>query len=80
MTPIFLALAAIAAQAGPAANGPIETGTARFRSCTALVKQSPDKAIAAADSWRLQGGGLEARQCLGLAYAHRPGYRAEWTP
>lgn len=63
MTPIILALAAVAAQSEPA-----DTSTARFRACTALIKQSPDKAIATADAWRLKGGGLEARQCLGLAY------------
>jgi tetratricopeptide (TPR) repeat protein len=63
VTLIFLALAA-AAQAGPA-----DDSGARFRSCTDLVRQSPDKAIAAADAWRLKGGGLEARQCLGLAYS-----------
>ena len=63
MTPIFLALLA-AAQAGPS-----DSTRAQFRSCTALIKEAPDKAIAAADAWRLKGGGLEARQCLGLAYS-----------
>jgi tetratricopeptide (TPR) repeat protein len=56
--------------------GPADAGAAQFRSCTALVKQSPDKAIAAADAWRLKGGGLEARQCLGLAYAAA----GRWAP
>jgi hypothetical protein len=63
VTPIVLALFALA-QAGPS-----DSTRAQFRSCTALIKQSPDKAIAAADAWRLKGGGLEARQCLGLAYS-----------
>jgi tetratricopeptide (TPR) repeat protein len=64
VTPIILALLAATAQAGPS-----DSTRAQFRSCTALIKQSPDKAIAAADAWRLKGGGLEARQCLGLAYS-----------
>ena len=69
MTPIFLAFAAAAAaQAGPSA--------AQFRSCTALVREAPEKAIAAADAWRLKGGGLEARQCLGLAYSAA----GRWAP
>jgi tetratricopeptide (TPR) repeat protein len=41
----------------------------RFASCTALVKSAPEKAIDDANEWRLKGGGLLARQCLGLAYA-----------
>ena len=61
MTPILLALAALqAAPADPAAT--------QFKACTALVREAPDKAIAAADAWRLGGGGLDARHCLGLAY------------
>jgi tetratricopeptide (TPR) repeat protein len=42
---------------------------ARFASCTALVKSAPEKAIDDANAWRLKGGRLLARQCLGLAYA-----------
>ncbi|HEX8579245.1 MAG TPA: hypothetical protein VF655_06580 [Allosphingosinicella sp.] len=64
MTPILFALAAVAAQ-----SGPTDDTEARYRACTALVRTAPDKAIASADAWRLQGGGLDARQCLGLAYA-----------
>ncbi len=37
--------------------------------CVALIKTSPAKAIEAAGAWRLSGGGLSARHCLGLAYA-----------
>jgi tetratricopeptide (TPR) repeat protein len=57
----LMALAATAAQ--PAGD------QARFASCTALVKSAPAKAIEDANEWRLKGGGLLARQCLGLAYA-----------
>ena len=57
-------LTALAAAAGqPAGEQP------RFASCTALVKSAPEKAIEDANAWRLNGGGVLARQCLGLAYA-----------
>lgn len=41
----------------------------RFARCVALAEAKPDAAIAEADRWRLAGGGLLSRQCLGLAYA-----------
>ena len=65
MTILLFALAA-ALHASPAA--PSAGAEARFRACTALVKTAPEKAIASADEWRREGGGLDARQCLGLAY------------
>ena len=61
MTPILIALAAAAA--------PPHGADAQFKACTELVRTSPEKAITAADEWRLKGGGLEARKCLGLAYS-----------
>ena len=60
MINILLALAAMAA---PDAEG------ARFQSCAKLVETAPEKAVESANEWRLSGGGLPARQCLGLAYA-----------
>jgi tetratricopeptide (TPR) repeat protein len=39
-----------------------------FDQCVALAKTDTAKAIAAAEAWRAAGGGLAARQCLGLAY------------
>jgi tetratricopeptide (TPR) repeat protein len=33
------------------------------------VKAAPEKAVEMANEWRLKGGGLPARQCLGLAYS-----------
>ena len=62
MIPILLALAA-AQTAAPEANA-----DSRFRSCTALVRTAPERAIEFASGWRVQGGGIDARQCLGLAY------------
>lgn len=41
----------------------------RYSQCVARISEDPAKAIADADAWRVAGGGLEARQCLGLAYA-----------
>ncbi len=61
MITIFIALAAAIAQPAD------EQG--RFSTCNALVKSAPEKAIEDANGWRLKGGGLLARQCLGLAYA-----------
>lgn len=63
MTP-FILIAAAAQAASP-------TGTeaAEFKACMALVKSAPEKALDHAGAWRLKGGGLSARQCLGLAYA-----------
>jgi len=40
----------------------------RYNECTALVRQDAGKAIAQAETWRTTGGGLLAKQCLGLAY------------
>jgi tetratricopeptide (TPR) repeat protein len=61
---ILLALAAVAA--APAAP-PIAVSSPE--ACVALAKSAPEKAIEAAGAWRLAGGGLSARHCLGLAYA-----------
>jgi tetratricopeptide (TPR) repeat protein len=40
---------------------------ARYRACTEQVRSNADAALAAATTWRDQGGGLAARQCMGLA-------------
>jgi tetratricopeptide (TPR) repeat protein len=40
----------------------------RGANCRALALQDPARAIAEANAWRLVGGGISARQCLGLAY------------
>jgi tetratricopeptide (TPR) repeat protein len=64
MLPLILAMLA----ADPAA--------ARFEACAKLVAADPVKAVAEADSWRVAGGGLPARQCLGLAYVAQE----RWAP
>lgn len=40
-----------------------------YSQCLAVVRDNPEGAIRAANEWRLRGGGEEARQCLGQAYA-----------
>lgn len=61
MIPFLLALAV--AQATASAGD-----AARFQSCAALVKSQPENGVASANDWLLKGGGLLARQCLGLGY------------
>jgi tetratricopeptide (TPR) repeat protein len=41
---------------------------ATYESCLAEAKSAPDKAVATATAWRLAGGGVAARHCLGVAY------------
>lgn len=59
---ILFLLAASAAAQVPDAEA------SRFQSCAALVGADPQAALAQANEWRMRGGGLAARQCLGLAY------------
>ena len=49
---------------------PVAAGSAaevRYRACTEQVRSNAEAAVDAANVWRQQGGGLAARQCLGLA-------------
>ncbi len=62
-----LALAA-SAQVTPPAPAP-ETEEGRAAACQATVRRSPQEALAVANRWQSAGGGLLARQCVGLAYA-----------
>jgi tetratricopeptide (TPR) repeat protein len=64
VTPLLIVLAAQAAAVpAPAA------AEARFRACTDLVRSAPERAVADAQDWQAKGGGIPARQCLGLAQA-----------
>ena len=51
-----------------AAVAQVPTDQQRFSDCITLTRQEPEKAIAQAEAWRTTGGGLLAKQCLGLAY------------
>jgi len=58
-----------AAAATAAASGPPAPPKDRGAACAAVARSDPARGIAEANAWRLVGGGLAARQCLGLAYA-----------
>lgn len=71
MTTPFLLAALLAAQA-PAA--PPSDEAARFEACATLAEKDAAAAEKQADAWRLAGGGIPARQCLGLALAGQGRY------
>lgn len=61
----------------PAAPAPAsQSDEALFARCTALVKSDAAQAIAQANDWHVRGGGIFARQCLGLAYVEL----GRWAP
>jgi tetratricopeptide (TPR) repeat protein len=76
---------AVAAPApSPADNSPASDGhipvpakyAAKFQACLDQAMDSPDKGVAFAQQWRIDGGSFYARNCMGFAYA-----RAErWAP
>ncbi len=68
MIPLLFALAAAATPIATSGSTPIDAAV-RFERCAALAKTDPVKAAGEADAWRLGGGGLPARMCLGLAYS-----------
>ena len=65
----LLALAAAAQAAAPADE-------ARFTECSKLAKSDAARAESSANDWLAHGGGLHARQCLGLAYIAQE----RWAP
>ncbi len=66
---ILAALAfAAAAQVTPPAPVP-ETEEGRAAACQSMVRRSPQEALRTANRWQSSGGGLLARQCVGLAYS-----------
>ncbi len=75
----FILLAAAAAATTPPTPTPNPAPSARekrFADCVKAVDADPAKAIELAGAWRVEGGGLLARQCLGLAYAAQK----RWLP
>lgn len=58
---ILLFLAAEAAVTSPA--------EVRFADCVALTEKDAAKALEVAGTWQVEGGGVLAKQCAGLAYA-----------
>lgn len=43
----------------------------RYQACLAIAESEPDRAVAMAQGWRIEGGGIPARHCLGRAQAGR---------
>ena len=69
MNPILIALSFVQAAAQPAqAPAAASLEQTRFQACAALARSAPERAVETANAWRVEGGGLWARQCLGLAY------------
>lgn len=68
--PLFLSafLFQPAADAPPAPPAP-DAEQVRFADCAALARSDAAAAATRAESWRDGGGGIPARQCLGLAYS-----------
>ncbi|HEY6916791.1 MAG TPA: tetratricopeptide repeat protein [Allosphingosinicella sp.] len=63
---ILTLIAAAALQAAPAPDPAPED--AAYKACIARIRTAPEQAVEQASDWRVKGGGLPARQCLGLAY------------
>lgn len=61
---MFAATVAASQVPGPAP----ETADVRYRRCAQQARSEPALAVEAANAWLTSGGGLYARQCLGLAY------------
>lgn len=59
--------AAAPTEGTPAPRVP-EAIVARFAACTDLIRTNAERAVEVASAWRVDGGGIYARQCLGLAY------------
>lgn len=57
-------------------TAPPPSPEARFDACSLMASQEPEKAIDAANQWRIEGGGVPARHCLALAYARQ----GRWVP
>jgi tetratricopeptide (TPR) repeat protein len=55
------------AVAVPASAQPRAGDRSHFNACQALVRSDPARAVANAQAWRIEGGGVPARLCLALA-------------
>jgi tetratricopeptide (TPR) repeat protein len=75
---LALAQAAASAPATPPASA-ASPDRARFEACAIEAREAPERAVDTANAWRVQGGGLDARQCLGLAYVALGRWRSAAT-
>ena len=60
-------VALAAAQAAPQGEA-LRREEPALKHCTSLVRSKPEQALSHAEDWRMKGGGIAARQCIGLAY------------
>jgi tetratricopeptide (TPR) repeat protein len=59
----------------PAAD-PSEAGARRYAACLRQAREIPQQGIAAANAWRIEGGGIPARHCLAIAELGAENYTA----
>ena len=62
--------------AAPAIAAPMAGDRSRYDVCLALVESDPARAVAAAQAWRIENGGVPARHCLALAQLQRKDFAA----
>lgn len=65
-----------AAAASPTAAPLSKEAATKFQACLDAAVANPDEGIRFANDWRMDGGGFNARQCLGFAYAKTE----RWAP
>lgn len=58
------------------AAAPFAGDRGRYEACLALVPAAPARAVATAQAWRIEGGGVMARHCLALAQFELRDYAA----
>jgi tetratricopeptide (TPR) repeat protein len=78
VTPILSILVLVQA-AGTAPTATPSAQQSRLQACLAQTRTAAETAVETANAWRAEGGGLEARQCLGLAYVELGRWRAAAT-
>ncbi|PZN94171.1 MAG: hypothetical protein DCF31_10440 [Alphaproteobacteria bacterium] len=62
--------------AGPALAAPMASDRSRYNACLAQVKSDPGRAVAIAQAWRIENGGVPALHCQALAEAARKDWPA----
>ncbi len=60
----------------PAMAAPMASDRSRYNACLAQVQADPGRAIAVAQAWRIENGGVPARHCQALAEAARKDWPA----